>query len=504
MNALSCIKSIAAFCLVTCISPIGESKSRQIQHQDVPPILFRSSVSQQLYYTISLTDGSLRSQRSHFAESLDYDVPIASLLRHEFVQAELDLVSDQKKILDDTFASANYEYAQLTKKTNAGGFDEKTRTAISLRLNRELYGILLPHQTKRLVQIKNRYLLRQIGLRKFLTENETRNSLEILPTDVSRILDDLSTVAIEIQDKCGKLRSEIHKKFDSVLNDAQKSQLRDFTGEFFPPRIPNVEVLAWQIENKDFYKEVVADSFTPEYRGLFVNPRFRLRFDGVLEISPIDNFARYGQLKQVEKAEVDKRAVEFVYNSLLDTLLDESIVVEIQLVRDQRESLERLKLEITDFIEDWNRRQAEKPFDPALGKLGNDPLYIEFNAMYMDMCSNGLTSIDSILLQHQKDSLVELLQKVEVIRGGMLASLIHGHLGRALRVDDRQKRELEEIGIIALGEIEEKSLGWEAEIQTRFKRFLSDAQRELLDSVLGPELKQGRANIDLIVSQIIK
>lgn len=156
-----------------------------------------------------------------------------TLLNDENVQKDLDLLDNQKEKLADLRDRIGEEMRSLFQ--GGGGGDARERIREKMEgFQKEVDGILLPHQRDRLKQIGV-----QSRLRFGSTSNAIADALELSEDDTKKLADKDKELTAEMNKEIAKIREKYRDKLLDVLGPEQKAKWKQLVGnpiEFAAPQ----------------------------------------------------------------------------------------------------------------------------------------------------------------------------------------------------------------------------------------------------------------------------
>jgi len=155
------------------------------------------------------------------------------LLNDENVQKDLELLDSQKEKLADLRDRIGEEMRALFQ--GGGGGDARDRIREKMEgFQKEVDGILLPHQRDRLKQIGV-----QSRLRFGSTSNAIADALELSDDDKKKLADKDKELTAEMNKEIAKIREKYRDKLLDVLGPEQKAKWKQLVGnpiEFAAPQ----------------------------------------------------------------------------------------------------------------------------------------------------------------------------------------------------------------------------------------------------------------------------
>ena len=288
-----------------------------------------------------------------------------------------------------------------------------------------------------------------------------------------------------------------------VLTPAQRKQFDVFSQGFVESRLPPLEILAWQLEHPDEFRDVLADRLFPQYRGFHIKPFFQLDVDGKFLRRQMDHWERYASLDPELRAKTDKQAETVLIPDIIFTLQEDPIAIALQLTEEQRTILADLKTRHEKFYSDWNEEWKKVGYDLKSPKTSKDPEYRAYEAQQLQLMKSMWEIVKTSLSEEQSAGLELLSKRLELIRGGLLHSLIYGELRKDLDFTNNQRIEIVDVGEKCLKKIQRQSLAWEKEAHEQLFKVLNPEQVEKIEELLGSPLERDRANIDVLIAQFL-
>jgi hypothetical protein len=479
-----------AFILV-CSSP-SDAATQDENALDSPDALDQTVDHLSVYYA-NLADGELAELRA--PGSIKFSgMPEVALLKNENVRTDLELIPQQCTDLDRLFA--------ILEKSALSLYDYRLREEPAARqFLRNAADVLLPHQQKRLRQLFNRYSVDHLGLPENLIQQRLGYLLKVTPEQRKEIKKVKLEVGSQLRQNSQKLRRDIIDQMLDVFDSSQKKKFDTLSQGFVDLRLPPLEILAWQLEHPDAYRDVLADRIFSQYRGFTIQPYYYLDVDQTFRLFAMNHSDKYDSLAPELRAKVDEDADTECIPRLVFTLHKIEIATALQLNDEQFLRFSDCTSQFSKFHENWNQKLAN--YDVALAKLGKNPLYNQYVAEQKQLVKGMLNVVETTLSYEQKDGLELLSKRLELIRGGLLHSLIYGELRKDLDFTNNQRIEIVEVGEKCLKKIQRQSLAWEKEAHERLFKVLNPEQVEKIEELLGPPLEHDRANIDVLITQFL-
>lgn len=145
--------------------------------------------------------------------------------------------------------------------------------ALRDQLAKDVDNVLLPHQKKRLEEIRLRMKMKQRGTSGSLVDTELAKTLDIGDAQKERIRRRAAEVQKELEEKIAKLREDAREEILNELTPEQQGKLKDLLGAEFddrpqplpPPRIRRSRVSAGERKPEERVEE--KDAAAPPERG---------------------------------------------------------------------------------------------------------------------------------------------------------------------------------------------------------------------------------------------
>jgi Spy/CpxP family protein refolding chaperone len=168
------------------------------------------------------------------------------LLQDENVRKELDLVDEQVSKLRDIATKMQEDMQAQFQGFDFGSLrdlSEEERNArfaemrkkgeeVAASAQKEIDGVLLPHQRERLKQLMVQSQMR-FGADRALTSGTLAEELGITEEQKAALAKKQEEVQASLQEKMAKLRQEAQDELLSVLTPAQQAKLKSMVGETF-------------------------------------------------------------------------------------------------------------------------------------------------------------------------------------------------------------------------------------------------------------------------------
>ncbi len=330
--------------------------------------------------------------------------------------------------------------------------------ALKKEFAEKLEEILLPHQISRSEELVLRSALRRFGFYKFLLDFANANDLEMTASQRKEVKISCREFQSTIDEKLKTLESELRDRIYDVLDESQVAAIKErFEGGSWM-----TDFLFQEIERQPDNSLVlgIRPEGTAEEDYDFVE---RLRENVVMTWVPEDCSWDISKVKQPRTA-----AVRELVGSLLNI---EEVSRGLSVTEEQIEDLARVYKIDTEAL-----TKTDKEYSSAI-KSGGDlraahermrNSYTEREEILISAVSN------QILLPHQKQAIVSLIQKRVAMRKGPIVLLYTGEFDELLALSEKQKEKVK-------AEIRKGVAKLKETLYTMEQSFIDDTL-ELLDS----------------------
>jgi hypothetical protein len=157
------------------------------------------------------------------------------LLANRAVREEIEMVDDQFKDLQDRKAELQ---KRLSEQIRSIDFSNPEQAVVEIRkirdvAQKDLNGLLLPHQVTRLKQIRMQNLLQKRSLLVVLTSDPIKSDLEISDAQTKKLQEAEKEITKELAEKIAKLQEEAREKLISNLDVPQQTKVKEMIGDAF-------------------------------------------------------------------------------------------------------------------------------------------------------------------------------------------------------------------------------------------------------------------------------
>jgi hypothetical protein len=161
------------------------------------------------------------------------------LLQRNDVQAELELLDDQKKQVNDLRDKSQQKMRELFGNLRGGGEGDRrdeirdTFRKFAEETQAEVDKILLPHQSKRLKQLEVQMQMRGRGVLGALGGGEVPEKLGISEEQREKLREKAQGLDEEVRKKTAELRKQAQEQLIASLTEDQRKQFNELIGEPF-------------------------------------------------------------------------------------------------------------------------------------------------------------------------------------------------------------------------------------------------------------------------------
>ncbi len=157
------------------------------------------------------------------------------MLSNPKIRAELDMVDDQYQKMQNKYSDLR---KQMAKQIRDIDFSNSKNALESLRkitgdAQREVHGVLLPHQKKRLAQLRVQHLLNRKSLAAILTTDPVASKLEVTEDQKAELLKSEQEIEKELEREIAELRKKAREKLLRKLRSSQRKQFEEMVGDQF-------------------------------------------------------------------------------------------------------------------------------------------------------------------------------------------------------------------------------------------------------------------------------
>ncbi len=413
-------------------------------------------------------------------------------LRNADIQLELELTDAQKSELDKLSSSINEtetEIDELKKRDDSEGSNVRTairehQAVIEKMLTEGLNDFLLPHQERRLVELRNRFEIRRVGLYSALMQENVSTVLNVTPEQKKQLGEIASKLHGELTSESKQLKDEFINAMLDCLTEFQRQKLNEATSELQFYRNVFLELMILQSETDEF------DSLGPEtelkHAALVIPFEYAIEHDGSF-------------LRSQNKRQSDSPAYT-VASSLQQALSESELQTLLELSDNQLALLDELGRE----QEDWGEEMTKRINEDLVNNSGENVKQISRSAFQFreQLSVDQIDRIETSLLPFQAAILDRVVNNIKLVRSGLLYSLTHDSLGEELEISESQKRKMADQAGAVARKIRKRGVEIERLVETKLNEALDRQQREKLESWLGAPIQHGDANFDLTILQL--
>jgi hypothetical protein len=187
-----------------------------------------------------INDIALGNQIGSTAKRFDTSGSELGLLADPRVRADIEMVDDQFEDLRNRHAEIQKRLGGRLREIDFSDSDNVISQIQGIRdeAQSELRAVLLPHQVKRLQQIKMQSLLRRRSLVEVLTRDPIKSELEITEGQSDELRAFEKEVETDLAREIAKLQEKARGRLLSKLEPEQKSKAEEMIGDAFEFSIP--------------------------------------------------------------------------------------------------------------------------------------------------------------------------------------------------------------------------------------------------------------------------
>lgn len=157
------------------------------------------------------------------------------LLSDPRIRADIEMVDDQYKELQSLNAGIQQ---RLAEQLRAIDFNDSGNVASQLRAmrdaaQRDLNGVLLPHQLARLRQIRMQSKLRRRSFIDLLTNDPLKSELGITDDQTEALKTAEQEIEVEMQKEIARLRNKARDRLLAKLTATQRAKVKEMFGDAF-------------------------------------------------------------------------------------------------------------------------------------------------------------------------------------------------------------------------------------------------------------------------------
>lgn len=433
-------------------------------------------------------DGKLKSGNVVLSKALvNNGSSWSRFVKNETVRLEMNLGKEKWERLERKVQEIEKELETLRKgATNyqetirKNGMEQQQRIE---SLSNEIKSSLNPKQQERLLQLEQRFQMREQGISRMLFQGELVKQLEISAGQFQPILETSQQIGKRLSQKSAELKQKALQELSGKLSSRTRQRLEDFLDEkFFEPENTNFGILIWQL--RQLPKPVDSQKLAgKKYSGLDSASSFTLDVDGSFIPAPRPSAESNSQR---------------VYLELLKIMQHRAVARSLELVEEQKSQVQRAVQEYRDSSD-----KSDREFQSGIESgEGNKIVRQRLQQAKEQQLQKVVEEFETVLLPHQKELLESLTEKIGVCRSGLFIQLLHGSLGIQLEITEAEKSAVLKAAPGIADMLSQESLKLEAEMYAELSEVLTDTQKQQLEKMIGEPPKHGYANIDLLSLQL--
>ncbi|MBX3417136.1 MAG: hypothetical protein KF851_05995 [Pirellulaceae bacterium] len=225
-----------------------------------------------------------------------YDVEQILFLRNSTIREELELSPSQIRELNSLLEEYPKFMSEIRKRLYGDGIQNSAEELA--KIGEKVRGFegrfsewLLPHQKSRMKELMFRCVIRRDGFVYAVLSPGAFEAFEITSDQGEPIFRTCREVAEDFSERVQKLKTEYWETMEASLPEHAKSTYERHFREFVLQRTPPLDLLAYQLKNKDRLAEIVEEYFEgpANYRGLFTPCNYTVDVAGRLHLG-LENY----------------------------------------------------------------------------------------------------------------------------------------------------------------------------------------------------------------------
>lgn len=430
--------------------------------------------------------------------SPSYDVEQILFLRNSTIREELELSPSQIRELNSLLEEYPKFMSEFRKRLYGDGIQNSAEELAKIGEKvREFEGRfsewLLPHQKSRMKELMFRCVIRRDGFGYAVFSPAAFEAFEITRDQGVPISRAVSEVVEDFSERVQELKTEYWETMEAALPEHARRTYKQHFREFVLQRTPPLDLLAYQLKNKDRLAEIVEEYFEgpANYRGLFTPCNYTVDVAGRLHLG-LENYwdgkTNFHRLAQIN-----------VFSKLSGDVLD--LKADLNLSELQIAELAALKAEGEALFEDYQEQERELARNGATREEEAKLRDIR-DAELHKWGERALQKLDTILMPIQKEGLKLLAEGAEFVLGGFSYALEFGNAGKRLGLTAAEKEELRAVSEKFSARIEEETRQWEEEALNRLIGVFNEKQQEMMRKMLGDPLKHTGCDIEIFITSL--
>jgi DNA polymerase III delta prime subunit len=414
---------------------------------------------------------------------------------HKSIKAELKLTDAESKNLEKIIGEWRKTRKESKKRLGlAAGSDrdiltwarefELTQLKTTAAMDKKIQKLIGRSKYQRLRQIQLRWLIRQHGLARLMSDQSMLELLGIPGKPANRIKRETLAAAKAIEKDIAELVSDAHKIWFDLLTEEQKKLYEKKWGKVFESNLMAIDQLIWQLGYRE--RDRISESPTLAHLAKIVVAKdVVIDIDGKIASKPKDS------------GESDSVLRFRAYRELFQT---KYFCDQLELNVGQRKSINE-----TINLHDEEREQLATKLAMANKtsqlkvKLEKGPWTKEYHERMDELSSKTVGQIDDILVDYQKKLFAELIREIETQRFGPLADILDGELGKKMKLTDGQKDMLVDKAKKAREMLQKKTLELEEQALNRILDSMTTQQQMALRKAIGKPLTHSDGTVGLLL-----
>lgn len=437
-----------------------------------------------LYSSVSMRYISWKGGEPQLIHATISEANISNLKRilaEDEIRKELEIVEKQDAQLDNLLNWIDDEADKFVKYSKRGILPVKhvsELVASRTEAKKRISDILMPFQNARLDEIKNRLLIRNFGVIRYLklqSKRSTPTNVDVSDEEFRSIEDQLAVLMSEIDQEATSILKDSVDELIGVLNTKQSQVVQfEIDGGLV---LLNLDLFRSQLQ----YALETSFEYGASDDELFSNlvdfrPSFSVRFDG--------NFV-------AKKSGGDAIILPRFVKSLSDNGENP-----LNLSDEQTELLGRERGRYRAIVKEQQTIRGQ-------GRV-TETVQTRFNEALMAAAKDYNLEFEIILGENQLKLLKELFARSLKRRFGLPCELLGGDLGRRIKLTERQREKIRSVFDSQVREFSEKLLKWDEDVINVVKSNLTKENLQQFNADIGPRLKHVIPSYSVILESNLK
>ncbi|MBX3417133.1 MAG: hypothetical protein KF851_05980 [Pirellulaceae bacterium] len=427
-------------------------------------------------------------------------------LKNSVIQEELELSPTQirrlERVLDEylELESAILAIVNVGRQAELSAENQEKLKSLVEELAEKFDTLLLPHQQSRLRELIVRCSIRRDGMVNFLYGDRMAGikEFEFTIEQLGDIFQLNTKIGVEYAEKVQALKKEYLDAMEAALpKHAQDAYAKTYQ-EFLRQRVPPLDLIAWQLENRETLMEVRenAQAGPQDYIGFFQSTSFTVSAAGRLHYG----FENHSPSTRNRVSRTKKFLSSNFFRQLSSTTL--ALGNELDLSDHQVAEITSMQEELDELSSQHVDRRTlmrqDGESDEAIIAFNN-----QFEVVQNRMAEEALVKLDSMLTPIQKEALKLMAEGAEFIYCGFPFALEFGNAGKRLKLTAAERDAIRAEAEKFMERIKEETREWEQEILDRFLDVMNEKQQEKLKKLLGDPLQHTGCDIEILITTLL-